>query len=686
MLRILKFRPALQARFLSNSSRISSPLQAPEIRRVVSNESGEYNDFQKLYNESINNPSEFWRRMASELHFEKVSDNGLEFNFDPTKGDVFVKFMEGSITNMAYNCLERNIIRGLGNKIAYKWEGNVVGDESSLTYNELHRKVLEFARVLKTRGVKKGDVVAIYLPMIMELPVAMLACARLGAIHSVVFAGFSANSLAERIKQSDAKVLITCDGFFRGQKFIHLKSIADDAVQICKKEGHLVSSSICLEHLKNVSNPSGNTTKVLIRDEENWELAKADSESVRAPVEWCDAEDPLFILHTSGSSGTPKGIVHSTAGYMTSAYCSTKTTFDIDLHEDVYWSMADIGWITGHTYGVYGPLLNGITSVIFEGVPSFPDFSRTWQIVGKHKVSKLYTSPTAVRSMKAHPDELVKKYDRSKLKIVGTVGEPMNSCSWKWLNEVVGEKNISIVDTYWQTETGCHLLTGHPTVAPQDPSCSKVPFLGVVPQILDEHGHEVLGSGQGTLVVDRAWPGMMRTIHKNHKRFVETYFSRFPGYYFTGDNAQKEDEYYRVTGRVDDLMNVSGHLLSTAEIESVVVSHPEVVEAAVVPVDHSIKGHVPYIFAAVSESAKLSKKIADEIKSLIRKKVGAVAVPDNVQLVTQLPKTRSGKIIRRMLKKVAKGDKESDLGDMTTLHDESVMKELWQARARLSPQ
>jgi acetyl-CoA synthetase len=516
--------------------------------------------------------------------------------------------------------------------------------------------------------------------MIAELPIAMLACARIGAIHSVVFAGFSSSALAERLKQSGAKALITCDGFFRGEKQVPLKNIADEALKICKDIDHPVDTTICFEHLKRVTATSEQPASAagVIRDEENWEYALADSKDSHAPVEWCDAEDPLFILYTSGSTGAPKGIVHTNAGYMTSAYYSTQVTFDAQPDNDVYWCMADCGWITGHTYAVYGPLLNGMTSVLFEGVPSFPDYSRTWQIVGKHKVSKLYTSPTAVRSMMAHPDHHVKDYDRSRLKVIGTVGEPMNPCAWEWLHEVVGERACAIVDTYWQTETGSHLLTAHHTAVPQQASCGNHPFHGIVPQILDENGKKIRGPGQGTLVVDRAWPGMMRTIWGNHERFVKTYFTDYPGYYFTGDGARRdEDDYYYVTGRVDDLMNVSGHLLSTAEIEAALASHPHVVEAAVVATAHPVKGQVPYAFVAIPDDYKYTDEVVKEMKDIVRQRIGPIAIPDVIQYCPGLPKTRSGKIVRRLLRKVADGEREADLGDTSTLADESAIHQLW---------
>uniref|UniRef100_A0A915E051 Acetyl-coenzyme A synthetase n=1 Tax=Ditylenchus dipsaci TaxID=166011 RepID=A0A915E051_9BILA len=602
-------------------------------------------------------------------YHELYSDSGLEHNFDHRKGEVFVRFMVGARTNIAYNCLERNIAKGLGSKIAYKWEGNEPEDESSITYQQLLDNVIAFSAVLQSKGVRKGDVVALYLPMVLELPVAMLACARIGAVHSVVFAGFSSDSLASRIVQAKAKVLVTADGFYRGNKTINLKQLADHAVELCTQQGSSLDHVIVLQHLKRVKTPKGAVVPQINYNssvDSTWEEEMLKCKGFQSPVEWSESEDPLFILYTSGSTGAPKGIVHSTAGYMVTAYNTTKLSFDCQP-DDVLWTTADCGWITGHSYVVYGPLLNGLTSVIFEGVPSYPNSSRMWAVVEKYKVSKLYTAPTAVRALMAFSDELVKKHDRSSLKIIGTVGEPINPTAWKWLYNVVGQQQCAVIDTYWQTETGGHVIAALPGATPTKPGSATLPW-----------------PGEGNLCFGKPWPGMMRTVFGDHNRFVSTYFSSFPGYYFTGDGARRdEDGYYWITGRVDDLMNVSGHLLSTAEIESALVTHPEVVEAAVVAAPHDIKGQFPYAFVTLTNNRRLNDVVVGQLKTIVREKIGAIAVPDIIQEAPGLPKTRSGKVTRRILRKIAEGDLAADLGDVTTLVDESVISKLWSSRPAL---
>uniref|UniRef100_A0A914DL70 Acetyl-coenzyme A synthetase n=1 Tax=Acrobeloides nanus TaxID=290746 RepID=A0A914DL70_9BILA len=640
-------------------------------------------NYYELYKESINNPDRFWKTVASQLYFETDSDRGLEYNFDHRKGDVFIRFMSGARSNIAYNCLERNIAKGLGSKVALKWEGNEPADSSQVTYQELLDKVVAFSAVLRSKGVRKGDTVAIYLPMIIELPVAMLACARIGTIHTVVFAGFSSDSLATRILQAKAKVLVTADGCFRGNKPIHLKMLADQAVGICLNEGHRMDSVIVLEHLKRVTVPAkAKVPEVLINKDLDvfWDQAVDSVRGVESPVEWNEAEDPLFILYTSGSTGAPKGIVHTTIGYMVYTYLTTKLSFDAQP-DDIYWCTADCGWITGHSYVTYGPLLNGMTVVIHEGVPTYPDPSRMWEMVEKYKVTKLYTAPTAVRALMAFSKDLVTKHDRSSLKIIGTVGEPINPSAWKWLYHVVGEDKCAVVDTYWQTETGGHVIVPLPGATPTKPGAATLPFLGVEPALVDHRGAALEGPGEGNLCMARAWPGMMRTVYGDHSRFVKTFFSSFPGYYFTGDGARRDDDsYYWITGRVDDLMNVSGHLLSTAEIESALVLHPDVVEAAVVAAPHDIKGQFPYAFVSLVNGKSLTDTLIAQLKATVREKIGALAMPDIIQEAPGLPKTRSGKITRRILRKIAEGDKGADLGDTTTLIDQSVIVQLWSTR------
>ncbi|KAI3411113.1 hypothetical protein GPALN_003196 [Globodera pallida] len=600
----------------------------------------------EMYRRSVNDPDKFWRCVAEQLHFEQFSERGLEWNFDHRKGDVFVRFMAGARTNIAYNCLERNIRAGLGDRAAYRWEGNEPGDERITTYQQLLDQVIAFAAALRARGVRAGDVVAIYLPMIVELPVAMLACARIGAIHSVVFAGFSADSLAQRIVHAHARLLVTADGCYRGNKPIQLKALADQAATLCAEMGHPLEHMVVVEHMCSVSVPrttlnngkndngNGNGTTPAATQwhagrDVSWatvmaEAARNDTPSSPAPVEWVDAEHPLFILYTSGSTGAPKGILHTTAGYMCYVYMTTRCSFDAHGNRDVYWSTADCGWITGHSYVVYGPLLNGLTSVLFEGVPSYPDSSRMWAIVEKYKVTKLYTAPTAVRALMAFPDELVTKHDRSSLQVIGTVGEPINPSAWKWLHTVVGESRCAIVDTYWQTETGGHVLTPLPGATPTKPGAATLPFFGVVPAILDAEGRYLEGPAEGNLCFSRPWPGMARTAWADHERYVNTYFAPFPGNYFTGDGVRRDDDnYYWVTGRVDDLMNVSGHLLSTAEIESALVHHADVVEAAVVSVPHPIKGHCPYAFVTLSNGKTFDDVLVRQLKELVRHKLSA---------------------------------------------------------------
>uniref|UniRef100_A0A1I7TFR3 Acetyl-coenzyme A synthetase n=1 Tax=Caenorhabditis tropicalis TaxID=1561998 RepID=A0A1I7TFR3_9PELO len=638
--------------------------------------------YHDLYRTSINDPDEFWRTVASELHFEQGTSKGLEYNFDAKAGGVYCKFMDGAKTNISYNCLERNIKRGLGDKIAYIFEGNEPTDVSTWTYKELHAQVVQFSAVLRSHGVKRGDVVALYLPMIPELAVAMLACARIGAMHSVVFAGFSAESLAARVVDARCRVLVTADGVFRGAKPIGLKSIADAAVVLASQEDVKVEAVIMVEHLKRVTKPDG------------VELPKADYTSITfvyetemekcvgvdSPVEWMDSESPLFLLYTSGSTGKPKGIQHTTAGYMTYAYATTKYTFDAK-DDDVYWCTADCGWITGHSYLLYGPLMNGLKGIWYEGVPTYPTPSRMWDVTDKYGVTKLYTSPTAARALMALGNKWLESTSRQTLKVIGTVGEPINPAAWMWLYKKVGLSNVSIVDTYWQTETGGHMITCLPGATPMKPGAAAMPFFGASPVLLDAEGRVIEGPGEGSLCFDRAWPGMMRGIYGDEQRFVKTYFAPFNGYYFTGDGARRdEDGYLWITGRVDDLMNVSGHLLSTAEIESALVAHEKVAEAAVVAAPHDIKGSFPYAFVTLNVGEKINDKLVAELKKMVREKIGALAVPDVIQEAPGLPKTRSGKVTRRILRKIAEGS-ESGIGDTTTLVDESVIKQLISGRS-----
>ncbi|XP_066586706.1 acetyl-coenzyme A synthetase isoform X2 [Prorops nasuta] len=665
---------------------------------------GSMAQYKQMHEKSIKEPEKFWGEIAKEFYWETpVLDNKFfSYNFDITKGDIFINWMEGATTNISFNLLDKNVKNGGGDKIAFYWEGNDPDDYSRLTYRKLLEEVCRFANVLKSKGVSKGDRVAIYMPMILELPIAMLACTRIGAVHSIVFAGYSSDSLAERILDSKAKVLITTDGVWRGEKLLHLKSICDDALEKVKKHGHEVQSCIVVAHMRRLSNPQGpancggktngvvkNGTQTnsnelnLSWDDDRdcwWHDEMEDAEPSCYPV-WMAAEDPLFILYTSGSTGKPKGVLHTTAGYL--IYAATTFKYVFDYHPgDVYWCTADIGWITGHTYVVYGPLANGATSVLFEGTPFFPANDRYWSVVDKYKVSQFYTAPTAIRSLMKFGDGLVKKHDLSSLKVLGSVGEPINSEAWLWFYNLVGHGVCSIADTFWQTETGGHVITPLPGATPMKPGSATFPFFGVLPELLDEDGHIVEGEGEGYLVFRQPWPGMMRTLYGNHQRFQTTYFDRFHGYYCTGDGAKRDaDGYLWVTGRVDDMLNVSGHLMSTAEVESVLAEHLSVAEAAVVSKPHAVKGQCLYCFITPNEGVTFDKKLQDELKKKVRERIGPFAQPDVIQHAPGLPKTRSGKIMRRILRKIAVGDK--NVGDTSTLADEGVVELLFQLRPQV---
>ncbi|KFP82111.1 Acetyl-coenzyme A synthetase, cytoplasmic, partial [Acanthisitta chloris] len=539
-------------------------------------------------------------------------------------------------------------------------EGNEPGDSTKITYQELLHKVCQFANVLRSQGVKKGDRISIYMPMILELVIAMLACARIGALHSVVFAGFSADSLCERILDCGCSLLITADAFYRGDKLVNLKQIADEALQKCKDKLFLIS---CFPQTP--WNPAMDT----------WWHELMSSASTECEPEWCDAEDELFILYTSGSTGKPKGVLHTVGGYMIFAATSFKYVFDYQP-EDVYWCTADIGWITGHSYLTYGPLANGATSVLFEGVPTYPDVGRMWNIIDKYKVTKFYTAPTAIRLLMKYGEEPVKKHSRKSLKVLGTVGEPINPEAWLWYYRVVGEERCPIVDTFWQTETGGHMLTPLPAATPMKPGSATFPFFGVVPAILNESGEELEGEAEGYLVFKQPWPGIMRTLYGKHQQFETIYFKKFPGYYVTGDGCRRDkDGYYWITGRIDDMLNVSGHLLSTAEVESALLEHTAISEAAVVSHPHPLKGECLYCFVTLRDGHEFTKTLTDELKKQVREKIGPIATPDYIQYAPSLPKTRSGKITRRILRKIAKNDQ--DVGDISTLANPGVIKHLF---------
>ncbi|XP_042607090.1 acetyl-coenzyme A synthetase, cytoplasmic-like isoform X2 [Cyprinus carpio] len=651
-----------------------------------------FEKYKELYFRSVESPEEFWGDVAKDFFWKtKYTGKFLDYNFDVTKGEIFVKCMEGATTNICYNVLDRNVHeRKLGDKVAFYWEGNEPGDEKTVTYRELLQQVCKFANVLKSQGVKKGDCVSIYMPMVVELVVAMLACARIGAVHSIVFAGFSAESLCERIMDSQCCILITADGFYRGDKLINLKLIADEALQKCRDKSFTVEKCIVLRHLtKEDEVLSGSLSPPVKRTCPDlqvpwnpevdlcWHSLIGGASEECEPV-WCDSEDPLFILYTSGSTGKPKGVLHTVSGYMLYTAATFKMVFDYQ-YDDVYWCTADIGWITGHSYITYGPLANGATSVLFEGLPTYPDVSRMWEIVDKYHISKFYTAPTAIRLLMKYGSEPVQKYKRTSLKILGTVGEPINPEAWQWYYSVVGEKRCPVVDTFWQTETGGHVMTPLPAATPMKPGSATFPFFGVVPAILDESGEELEGPSEGYLVFKQPWPGVMRTVYGNHERFETTYFKKFPGYYVTGDGCRRDkDGYYWITGRIDDMLNVSGHLLSTAEVESALVEHEAVAEAAVVGRPHPVKGESLYCFVTLNDGINYNQKLEGELKKQVRDKIGAIATPDYIQSAPSLPKTRSGKIMRRVLRKIARN--ERDLGDVSTLADSSVIEQLFENR------
>ena len=635
-------------------------------------------EYNHVYAKSVKDSIGFWTEIAVKNFYWKVPPEvkGTQTtyaNFDPNKGNVVVKFWEGAKTNICYNVLDRICSEGHGARVAFYWEGNCPTQSNQITYNDLLTRVKKFANVLKGLGVSKGDRVALYMPMAIELVTAMLACARIGAIHSIVFAGFSAESLSGRIKDCEAKVVITADGFYRGEKLIKLKSITDEALQLCVTNGHKVSKCVVVHHLTE-SSPTREKLDITWNPDVDmsWgELMEGITDS-ECDVEWMDAEDPLFILYTSGSTGKPKGMLHTVGGYM--VYAATTFKYSFDYHPgDIYFCTADIGWITGHSYIVYGPMANGASSVLFEGTPLYPDAGRLWAVVEKYKVNQFYTAPTAIRMLMKFDYELVRKYDRSSLKVLGTVGEPINPDSWLWYYEVVGDSKCPIVDTYWQTETGGHVITNLPFATPMKPGSASNPFFGVCPLLLDENAKEISGPGEGFLVIKSAWPGIARSVYGNHERFENTYFKRFPGYYMTGDRAkQDKDGYFWIVGRADDMINVNGHLLSTAEVESALVDHADVVEAAVVGRPHPIKGECVYCFVTMKNGCEFNDDVKKELKALVRKHIGGLAAPDYIQNAPNLPKTRSGKIMRRILRKIASKE-EHEIGDVSTLADASVV-------------
>ena len=618
-------------------------------------------EYEKQYSDSLENPDEFWSDKANRITWYKKWDNVSDVNYKKAS----IRWFEGGKLNVSYNCLDRHIENGFGNQCALIWEGNNPEEDKKYTYLELLHEVSVFANALKKLNIKKGDRVCIYMQMIPELTIAMLACARIGAIHSIVFGAFSSDSLSDRINDSSCKLLITQDTGVRGNKIdIPMKLNADRALKSCKSIEHVIVVK------RTGSNIEMNTKRDI------WWQDAIDGVSNTCKPEIMDAEDPLFILYTSGSTGKPKGVLHTTGGYLVYASYTHQIVFDYHK-DDIYWCTADIGWITGHSYIVYGPLSNCATTVMFEGVPNYPDFGRFWQIVEKYKVNIFYTAPTALRALMKEGDDYVKKYNRDSLKLLGTVGEPIKEPEWNWYFNVIGNKNCPIVDTWWQTETGGIMITPIPAVTKLKAGSATFPFFGIKPVILDEEGNEKKGSPcKGLLAINQSWPGQMRTIYGDHKRFFETYFSQFEGYYFTGDGVNRDkDGYYWITGRVDDVLNVSGHRLGTAEIEGAIGAHKDVAEAAVVGFNHEIKGQAIYAYVTLMTGVVENSEIEVGIKQTVTKIIGPHAKPEKIKFTSSLPKTRSGKIMRRILRKIAEGDTDN-LGDISTLADPSVIDNL----------
>ncbi len=621
--------------------------------------------YQTQYAESIQDPEAFWAEIAERLTWYQKWHTVRDYDF--VNADI--KWFEGGTLNACYNCLDRHVEAGHGDATAIIWEGNDPSEDKTFSFSELLAEVKKFANVLKDQGVEKGDRVCIYLQMVPELAIAMLACARIGAIHSIVFGAFSAESLRDRINDSACKMLITQDTAMRGPRSdIPMKANADAAVAECPSIEKVV-----------VVKRTGDDIDFDASRDIWWHEAMADADAECEP-EVMDAEDPLFILYTSGSTGKPKGVLHTTGGYL--VYTSYTHQQIFDYHEgDVYWCTADIGWITGHSYIIYGPLANRAISIMFEGVPNYPDFGRFWQVVEKHNINIFYTAPTALRALMKEGDSWVEKYDRSTLRLLGTVGEPIKEPEWLWYYNIVGEQRCPIVDTWWQTETGGILMTPLPAATPLKPGSATFPFFAIEPVILDEAGNEVEGNpATGYLCIKTAWPGIMRTVYGDHERFLDTYFRRFPGYYMTGDGVLRdEDGYYWITGRVDDVLNVSGHRLGTAEVEGAIGQHAAVAEAAVVGYPHDIKGQGIYAYVTLMTGEAASDEVETGIKQAVRQHIGPIATPDKVQFTPALPKTRSGKIMRRILRKIAEGD-ISDLGDTSTLADPTVVDALVEGR------
>ena len=623
--------------------------------------------FSEKYDYSIELNDKFWSEEGKKIEWIKPFSKVKDVSYDLK--DLHIRwFYDGSL-NVSSNCLDRHL-EARGNQIAIIWEGDDPNETKKITYRELYEEVCKFSNALKANGAKKGDRITIYMPMIPEAAVAMLACARIGAIHSVVFGGFSPDSLAGRITDCDSNIIITADEGIRGGKIIPLKENTDAALKLCSS----IKKCIVVKRTGNDIN--------WVKNRDVWYHEAMSNVDNECRPEEMDAEDPLFILYTSGSTGKPKGVLHTTAGYIVYASITHKYVFNY-IDGDIYWCTADVGWVTGHSYIVYGPLANGATTLMFEGVPNYPTNSRFWEIVDKHKVNIFYTAPTAIRALMREGDEAVKKTSRSSLKLLGTVGEPINPEAWRWYYDVVGNKNCEIVDTWWQTETGGILISPLPGVTPTKPGSATKPLFGVKPVIVDQNNNILEGPAEGSLCLDISWPGQMRTVYGDHKRFAETYFSTFPGRYFTGDGCRRDkDGYYWITGRVDDVINISGHRMGTAEVESALVEHKLVAESAVVGYPHDIKGQGIYAYVTLVLGSEPSIEIEKELKQVVRKIIGPIATPDLIQFSPALPKTRSGKIMRRILRKIA-ANEHSELGDTSTLADPSVVENLIKNRKNI---
>ena len=635
-------------------------------KEIVSHALIDADKYQEMYARSVNDPEGFWGDAAKRLDWMKEPTKIKNTSFDHS--DVSIKWFEDGELNVSVNCIDRHLPER-GDQVALIWEGDEPGNDEHITYAQLHRRVSRFGNVLRNMGVKKGDRVTIYLPMIPEAAYAMLACARIGAVHSIVFAGFSPEALAGRVTDCKSTVVITADEGRRGGKTVPLKANVDEAAK----------HALGIEKILVVEN-TGNDVAMKGGRDIWWHEAATGVDEFCKP-ERMNAEDPLFILYTSGSTGTPKGVLHTTGGYLVYAAMTHEYTFD--YHDgDIYWCTADVGWVTGHSYIIYGPLANGATSLMFEGVPNYPDASRFWQVCEKHKVNQFYTAPTAIRALMGAGNEYVEKCDLSSLRILGTVGEPINPEAWNWYNDVVGKGKCPIVDTWWQTETGGHLLTPLPGATPTKPGSATKPFFGVQPVILDPQSGEEINEtvAEGVLCIKDSWPGQMRSVYGDHERFIKTYFSDYKGYYFSGDGCRRdEDGYYWITGRVDDVLNVSGHRMGTAEIESALVAHNKVSEAAVVGYPHDVKGQGIYCYVTLMAGEEDNPDLKVELRNWVRKEIGPIASPDHIQFAPGLPKTRSGKIMRRILRKVAENDFGA-LGDISTLADPGVVDDLIEHR------